>query len=75
MRGASPRGRKGRGRGSAQLTAGIRRGVRRYCGASMGPLKGMHFSSHHLEEMGRLFCEVLLEYGDAESVEVGKLEC
>ncbi|KAK3735677.1 hypothetical protein QZH41_011997 [Actinostola sp. cb2023] len=39
-----------------------------FCGANFGDMeKGRHFNTHDFEDMGRHFCEVLMEYSEAKS--------
>lgn len=41
-----------------------------YCGASFGPLEGVHFTPEHLAEMGTAFCLALLDMSDLEQTAI-----
>ncbi|KAL0226593.1 hypothetical protein P9112_013917 [Eukaryota sp. TZLM1-RC] len=41
-----------------------------FCGASMGDVSGYHFTRQHLKDIGRLFCDSILDYCDPDQSKV-----
>merc|ERR1712232_1139934 len=41
-----------------------------FCGADFGPLADQHFTTRHLEEMGYMVCDAILDFCDPDQTKV-----
>ncbi|KAL0218314.1 hypothetical protein RCL1_009162 [Eukaryota sp. TZLM3-RCL] len=45
-----------------------------FCGANFGKLSGYHFNTTHLQEMGKHFCDTILDYCDPDQSKVNSIK-